>query len=272
MVKFHTDLLDALANPDIKAKFSDLLSDSIQSTVQKSIDKAVQKAFDKHVGDLIAKIEELSTSVSTLRLQIESKNAIIADLQAKNDALSNEICDAQAMNDELQQEVKRDNLIFSGFTPSYSEMVAGEGGNYRRRVSVQASINNVVTFCQKSLAMPEISAHDISSAVFLPPPKSGTMTSRLLCVRFTRRCVRDNIIAKRRLLKAVNQTSGSKYFINEDLTHYRRELFLEARRAVKDKHLAATWTSGGVIHIKKSEAGRVEYIYSKDELHHILRN
>ena len=94
MVKFHTDLLDALANPDIKAKFSDLFSDSIQSTVQKSIDKAVQKAFDKHVGDLIAKIEELGTSVSTLRLQIESKNAVIADLQAKNDALSNEIADA----------------------------------------------------------------------------------------------------------------------------------------------------------------------------------
>jgi hypothetical protein len=70
------------------------------------------------------------------------------------------------MNDELHQEIKRDNLIFAGFAPSYSEMVAREGGNNRRHVSVEASINSVVTYCQKMLAMPEITVHDILS-VFL---------------------------------------------------------------------------------------------------------
>lgn len=55
-------------------------------------------------------------------------------------------------------------------------MIAGEGGNKRRHVSVEASINSVVTYCQKTLAMPEITVHDFSS-VFLSPLKSGPTTS-----------------------------------------------------------------------------------------------
>lgn len=45
-------------------------------------------------------------------------------------------------------------------------MIAGEGGNNSRRVSVEISINSVLKYRQKTLAMPGITVHDIMS-VFL---------------------------------------------------------------------------------------------------------
>lgn len=118
----------------------------------------MQKAFDEHVGDLKAKMKKISSSVSTLRLQIESKDAVSAHLQSKNDAVSCEFANAQAINDDLHQQLIRDNLIFAGFTPWYNEIIAGEGGNNRQRVSVKASIDSAVTFYKKTLAMPKITA------------------------------------------------------------------------------------------------------------------
>jgi hypothetical protein len=118
-------------------------------------------------------------------LQIASKDAVITDLQNKNEALSCKFVDVQAINDDLHQKLKRDNLTCTGFTPPYCEIADGERRKNKRCVSVEASINSVVTFRHKALAMPEITLRDILFTVFLPPPKSGTTISRLLYVQIT---------------------------------------------------------------------------------------
>ena len=61
----------------------------------------------------------------------------------------------------------------------------------------------------------------------------------MLVVRFTRRDVRDEVLASRRLLKAYNQRVNGNYFINEDLIVGRRKLFGEARTALKANKYAA---------------------------------
>jgi hypothetical protein len=46
-------------------------------------------------------------------------------------------------------------------------------------------------------------------------------------------------------------------YINEDLTKPVAELFHEARQLIKHKRLHSAWTTGGVLHVKKTE-GRGE--------------
>jgi hypothetical protein len=55
-----------------------------------------------------------------------------------------------------------------------------------------------------------------------------------------------------------------KYFTNEDLNHYRTELFLEGCFAIKDKHHAAAWTSGGVTY-KNQRLKKSSTFTQKDE-------
>ena len=261
MVKISAnDFLEMLNNPDVKTKFTEIFNESIQL--------ALQKVFEK-VNNVTDKLNELSTSVSTLRLEIQSKDQSISNLKSENNALKAEIACLASYNDEMSQELKRDNLVISGFTPSFSQATAASGSS-RQHISLQSTINNVVEFCHNTLSLPDISSHDISSASFLPPPKSianKNAPPRLLLVHFTRRSIRDSIFFQRRVLKDFNSSSTTtKYYINEDLTATRRKLFADARNAVKRKHLEGAWTSNGSI-IVKTSTGRITTVRTSEELH-----
>jgi regulator of replication initiation timing len=262
MVKISAnDFIDMLNNPDVKSKFSDIFNDSIQA--------AIQKVFEK-VTDATDKLAELSASVSSLRLEIQSKDQSISNLKTENNALKAEVTRLASHNDDLSQELKRENLILSGFTPSFSQAAAATSGNSHQHISLESTISRVVDFCHNALALPDITSQDISSASFLPPLKSAqnnNASPRLLLVRFTRRCVRDNIFSHRRLLKNHNNSLGNtnKYYINEDLTASRRKLFAEARQFSKAKRIDSAWTSNGLI-IIKTLTGRITAVHTRDEL------
>ena len=195
MVKISAnDFLEMINNPDLKTKFTEIFNESIQL--------ALQKVFEK-VNNVTDKLNELSTSVSTLRLKIQSKDQSISNLKSENNALKAEIACLASYNDKMSQELKRDNLVKSGFTP---HLQSGDSCqcNSRQHISLQSTINNVVEFCHNTLSLPDISSHDISSASFLPPPKSianKNAPPRLLLVHFTRRSIRDRIFFSTPCLK-----------------------------------------------------------------------
>ena len=126
-------------------------------------------------------------------------------------------------------------------------MWATAGGNNRQHIFLESAITNDIDFCHNALLLSDISAHDISSALFFSLPKSNqdnnASPSSLLLVWFSRCCIHDNDFSQRHLLKDFNCSSTSKYFINENFTTNRCKLFLDAWCAVKDKHLDGTRTS-----------------------------
>ena len=65
-----------------------------------------------------------------------------------------DVDDRNIINDELQQKQKRVKLAFSAFNPTFSEAA---GINGYQRISLEATIAKVVSFCQNQRIMPEIS-------------------------------------------------------------------------------------------------------------------
>jgi hypothetical protein len=65
--------------------------------------------------------------------------------------------------------------------------------------------------------------------------------------------------------------SPQAIFVSEYLTSKARRLFFLARESVKDKKLAATWTSFGKIYIKKHEDTPPVRINNEEELHRVAQ-
>ena len=117
-------------NQEVKAKLNDIFVKSIRQAVQQAVQKVfdnvlatlMSKAeFDKQVSTLSDKLDALTDSVESIRLQMDSKDAAIGDLRKENASLRIIIRNLQCSNDYLLQEQKRENLVLSGFTPSYTE-------------------------------------------------------------------------------------------------------------------------------------------------------
>ena len=271
MIKINVkDFVDILGNQEVKQKLSDLFSDSIQVTVTLALDKLatllVSKGdFDHVTNNLTIQIDELNTQVASLRLKIQSKEAVIDNLKQENLAMRAEITTFIKNNDELQQEMKQDNLVLSGFTPTFTEATAG--GTDRQHFSLDATIVKVASFCHQQLFLPDINEGDISSANFLPPKKSENhnTSQRLLVVRFQCRSVHDKIFYSRCQLKNYNHDNNTHFYINEDLMDFHRKLFAVTCQAVKDGKIDSAWTSDGTIHAKTG-AGRIVNIRTREDL------
>ena len=154
------DFVDIL-NQEVKQKPSDLFSDSIQVAVTLALDKLaaslVSKGdFDRVTNNLTTNINELNTQVASLQLKIQSKEAVIDNLTRENLAMRTDISTFIKNNDDLQQEMKRHNLILSGFTPTFTEAIAG--GTGRQHISFDATIIIVkeVSFYHQQLSLPDI--------------------------------------------------------------------------------------------------------------------
>ena len=221
--------------------------------------------FDRETNNLTTNMDELNTQVTSLRLKIQSKEAVIDNLTQKKLAMRADISTFIKNNDELQQEMKRHNLVLSGFAPTVTKATAG--GTCRQHISLDATIVKVVSFYHQQLSLPDINEDDISSAYFLPPKKSENRNAspRFLVVRFQRRSVRAKVFYSRRQLKDYNHDNNTHFYINEDLMNFRRKLFAETSQAAKDGKIDSAWTSNGTIYAKTG-AGRIVSIRTREDL------
>jgi FtsZ-binding cell division protein ZapB len=257
MVKINvTDFVDLLAHQDVKSKLGELFDESILKIMIKSQDL------------LNKKVDELTATINMLRMELQNKDLSINQLKTENASLKKEISTAMGQNDNLQQELKRENLIFSGFRPTFAEAV-GDAEN-PHRISSNATKQNFVKFCNEVLDLPTISADDISTAYFLPtnPTRGAANQTRLLSVRFVRRSTRDEIYTRRFRLKDFNSTHDDKVFVNEDLTQNRRKISAALRAKLKSKTILGCWTSAGVNRVKLLN-GSIITVHSLDDLRNV---
>ena len=213
-------------------------------------------------------MDEFNAIISALRTELAVNDATIARIQQENQQLKVLMANLSARNKDILQESKRDNLIISGFTPTFAEAtVTGNDAS-----APLHTIVNKIEFCHNALNFPDVSAQDISSAYFLSlvkPVPGRNPPARMLVVQFTRRAVRDEVLASCRLLKAFNQRVNGSYFINEDLIIGRCKLFGEARAALKADKISGTWSTSGVIYVKLV-SDRITPIHNSEELHNVI--
>ena len=166
----------------MKQKLSHLFFDSIQVAVTLILDKlaaslASKSDFDRVTYNLTTKVDELNTQITSMRLKIQSKDTVIESLKQENLAMKAEISAHMKKNNELQQEMKRHNLVFSGFTLIFTESTAGGTGG--QHISLDPTIIKMVSFCYQQLSLFDIDEDDISSAYFLAPKKSENRIAAL---------------------------------------------------------------------------------------------
>ena len=92
-----------------------------------------------------------------------------------------------------------------------------------------------------------------------------------ILVRFISRDIRNQLYANRQNLRNANlkhfSTDGTNHFyINENLTRYRKKLFWNIKARAKSHHFKYYWTSNGNIFVKKSEESQPLLIKSDEDL------
>jgi hypothetical protein len=220
------------------------------------------------VDSISTKLDGLQTTVDSLRLKLSAKDAVLSRMEQDNSKLSKLINELSTVNENLQQELRRDNVIVTGIAPSVAEVTA-----VGLSVSTsQATMIKALDFCHDILQLPQLKSDDISAAYFLPLPKpipGRSSPAHQLIVRFTRRGIRDEVFARRKLLKTHNQEHHTAYYINEDLVKSKRKLLGLARSALSANKLTGVWTSSGSVYIKLL-SNRVVAIRTVDELNNFI--
>ena len=116
MVKINVNnFLNLLTNPDIKNKFGEMFN------------KGITKLIDKSNEALNKKIEDLTATIGMLRLELHDKDDSITQLKTENNTLKVEPKSIMKNNGSLQRELKRDDLLFTGFKPTLAEAAAEVG-------------------------------------------------------------------------------------------------------------------------------------------------
>ena len=153
--------------------------------------------------------------------------------------------------DGLEAYNRRENLIVCGLPVNNAAEAASATADADSSGTAENAAETekaVLALCQQKLKV-NIGPSDISVTHRLK--KTGTAPGPApVIVRFTNRKALDAVYAARFALK---HHTGN-IFINEDLTSYRTHLFAEARKLVKHKQVASSWTANGDIFIRISTA------------------
>ena len=161
--------------------------------------------------------------------------------------------------DELERYSRTDNIIIRGLPEQSSAERASAiavGDNLSTMESNLSVEKTVVSFLKESLNI-DVTSHDISIAHRLKKgPKDST---RPVIVRFTNRKTRNLVFNSKKLLK----DSGCLVFISEQLTKSASDLFFDARKALQEKKLFATWTQNGQVFAKFTSDPNVRAVIIK---------
>jgi len=224
-----SDLVEALQDPQV----CDALCKALSGTLSLIVNEAVSEKLDK----VLREVQDLRCGYK--------------ELKAENERLLHNEMEFINRLEELETYSKLDNLIIHGLPESsYAERASGGSPNdmaSRASADVLETEKSVVSLCAEKLHLP-ITSSDISSAHRLR--KGPRDTVRPVVVRFTSRKARDSVYYGKRALRTEGSTN--KIYISEHLTKKASEIFFEARKMVRDKKITASWSSKGMIFVKRS--------------------
>src|SRR6218665_531759 len=257
------DLLEAVVDDKVIEILLDRLTDRMTERLSLMVkeENAAQTAeLDTSLtASITSKLETSLTASITSKLEsslVNIANSVFNNLIAPYDerinALEEENKIMRSHLDHLDVYSRSENLVFHGLPES--SMSEAASGSTEATSQIQAPTEShsqteevIINLCKESLDI-ELTPMDISTAHRLPRGKKDK--TRPIIVRFSSRRVRDKIYYARRKLR--DQSSSSPVFINENLTKRNGEIFSEARRLLRSKKIAGTWTTGGMVYVKRT--------------------
>lgn len=176
------------------------------------------------------------------RLTVMEKHALE---QTHSDPTSTEVAIAQlrAELNDRDQELLLNDLDITGISEEKSE-----------------SVIHIATLVAAKLGV-KLDESDIVRAERVGPIRGGReeVSTRPIVVRLARRALRDDIIRAARVRRAATTADMNlpgperRFYVNERLTKYNRQLFNSARVAAKKCKYKFVWSRDGKIYVRKSE-------------------
>ena len=183
-----------------------------------------------------------------LQAKLAQKDKTISDLRG-------EVASLRASHDALDQYGRRATARVAGIPENW--------GNDTTPAIVHLA-NKVV------MLDPPLEDKDIDISHRLPkPPGAKADSPRPVIVRFKSRDDRFRFISQRSKLRKHHEDGGPQYFINEDLTTFRAQLFATTRKLYKAKHISQCWTYNGNIKVKMND-GVIKPVASLHDLSVLL--
>ncbi len=120
----------------------------------------------------------------------------------------------------------------------------------------------IVKLAHDKLKM-KLKKQDLSEVYRLGKKMEGK--TRDIVVNFAEKKTRDQFYLKRKMTTP-HKDPGKNIYINDQLTHFRKGLFYQARKMLKSHKLHAAWTQNGNVLVRKSEGGSVLQILKYQDL------
>lgn len=182
----------------------------------------------------------LQAEIRSLKDELKERDVKIAKLERTVGVLLEK-------NDELEQYSRRNSMRISGLNEEENE----------------DSFELVMNLANTKLALdPPLQPSDIDRVHRTGKPQAGRQ--RTLLVKFATYRQRDRLMSKRRALKE----TGSRIFMNEDLTKTRSSLLWHARNAKRQNQIKDCFSSDGRIIIRKVD-GTKQQVRNLTELQNI---
>ena len=234
--------------PDLDAEEAAFMLNLSQCLDDPEIVTKLTAIFTGGNAPVLESVKTLTDTVKDLKDKLSQKDKVISELRGEVESL-------RASHDALDQYGRRADCRISG--------IAENWGN--------DTTPAVVHLANKVLMLdPPLENKDIEISHRLPkPPTAKAASPRPVIVRFKSRDDRFRFISQRSKLKKHHEDGGPEYFINENLTTFRAQLFATTRKLYTAKHISQCWTYNGNIKVKMND-GVIKSVASLNDLSVLL--
>jgi len=211
---------------------------------------------EKEMKSLNNKTDHLLGSVSYLADEYDDFRAKIPETTRFSHDISNlklSINEIMTKQESLEQYGRRDNLELHGIPEQKNE-----------------NTNFIVKKFASKLNL-KLEDQHISTSHRLPAPllKPAEHQPRPIIVKFSNRDVRNQLYQKRSLIPQITnfELPGMEFlYITENLTKYRKELFVQAKRLKQIHKYQYLWTNQGQIYMRRNANSKVIKISRPEDL------
>jgi len=204
----------------------------------------VETVISQYTASISATIDEIVETKTAEHFVQHSKKMTdrIDALETENMALRKNVSDLDNCN-------RLDTLIIHGIRESALIATASTLEQSDQDSDVSEDLcQTVLQLCNNRLEL-DLTCSDILSAYRIRQQKKTVC--RPILVKFKTRSARDSVYAARKLLRPPpNSDKSSAVYVNENLTKHNAGIFAEARKLVRLKKLASSWTMNGMVYVK----------------------
>ena len=227
----------------IEAMLDKRVQEAMAANTSSSLARMIEEVLTKKLEAILRTCSELKRENVALKLSLETAESSLQTITRVNADLV-----VRLNNQECYS--RRENIVIRGLP----EVSYAEAGSTSANGTAQDDIPNgstsaveqsVISLCREKLGV-QVSPSDISSAHRIR--KGEKDLTRPVIVRFICTKVRDQVMRAKKNLKS----DGSRIYISEHLTHTASKSFYKARKLVREKKIASTWTMNGQVYFKRT--------------------